>query len=84
MNSIAVTLAPDVLAEAVGIGDGQRAVAGLADRILPALQRQLALLRRERHGGALERLGDHRVDVLGGAERPLHQVLGALVGQRRA
>ena len=66
-------LAPDVLAEAVGVGDGQRAVAGLADRVLPALQRQLALLRRQAGGGALERLGDHRLDVLGGAERLHHQ-----------
>ena len=34
-------LAPDVLAEAVGVGHGQRAVPGLAHRGLPAFQREL-------------------------------------------
>ena len=62
-------LAPDVLAEAVGERDGDVAVAGLADRVLPALHRQRLLVGREAGGGAFEGLGDDRVDVVGGAQR---------------
>src|SRR5580692_7832194 len=57
-------LAPDILPKAVGVGDRERAVAGLADVVPPALERQLALFRREVHRRAFDRLDNHWRDAL--------------------
>ena len=69
-------LAPDVLAEAVGIGDGERR-RGRSRRRSPSSisARARAAPASDRRGGALEGLGDHRIDVLGGAERLHHQLV---------
>jgi hypothetical protein len=75
MNSILVTLAPKVLAEAVGISDGEIAMSGFAHRVFPALQRQSALFGRQVDRRAIDRLDDHRRDVLGGADPPSSSAL---------
>ena len=75
-------LAPDILAEAVGIGDGEIAVPGLADVVLPAFERKLALFRRQIHRRVLDGLDDHRRDILGGADGLQHQFVG-VAGLRR-
>src|SRR5262249_48420309 len=69
-------LAPDVLAEAVRVGDREIAVPGFADVVLPAFERQLALFRRQIHCRVLDRFDDHRRDIVGGADRFQHQFVG--------
>ena len=68
-------LAPDVLAETVGIGHGESAVSGFADVVLPAFERELALLRREIHRRVLDGFDDDRRDVVGPAHGFHHQFI---------
>ena len=57
-------LAPDVLAEPVGIGHGKCAVPGFADVVFPAFKRELALLRRQIHRCVLDGFDDDRRNIL--------------------
>ena len=76
-------LTPDVFAEAVGIGDREIAMPGLADVVLPALERELALFGRQIHRRMPDRFGDDRRDVLGRAHGLQHQFLGVACLRRR-
>src|SRR5205807_8933517 len=75
------SLAPDVLAEAVGQSDGEVAVARVTDVVLPALERQLNV---DGLAGASQRTLDDRIDSRGGSQCLLQNGRVGLLSRRNS